>query len=89
MTKYVVKFEKLRVAALLGVVVIATVVVGINHQGVVLGVVVFTSSNVSFIMFIRGNGPVVYRNKRRTAAMSLSETRMVIEYNTININRDM
>ena len=78
MTKYVVKFEKLRVAALLGVVVIATVVVGINHQGVVLGVVVFTSSNVSFIMFIRGNGPVVYRNKQRTAAMSLSETRQFL-----------
>ena len=46
------------VVAALSVVVGLIVVVGISHHGVGLGVVVFISSNVSFIMFIKGKGPV-------------------------------
>lgn len=42
----------------LSVVVATMEVVGMSHQGVGLGVVVFTSSKVSFIMFINGKGPL-------------------------------
>ena len=52
-----------KVVASLVVVVRTAVVVGINHQGVGLGVVVFTSSNVSFIMFINGKGPGVAKTE--------------------------